>query len=119
MTYYIEYKNEKLPVYISHYAMKMLWKETSKSVDDVLQDNAGFNELTEVFLYYCLEAGHKKEKKVFELEKDEMQWILDDNFLKFQNIIRENFIREAIEAGLNENSLDELDIKEEPIKKKK
>lgn len=63
MVYYINYKDEKHPLFISHYAMKMLYKETGKTVDDVLLDNAGFNELTEVFLYYCLEAGYRKEKK--------------------------------------------------------
>ena len=99
MVYYINYKEQELPVFISHYAMKMLWKETQKTVDDVLQDNAGFNEANEVFLYYCLEAGHRKEKRVFELDKDEMQWILDDNFLKFQEIVRENFMRISMEAA--------------------
>ncbi len=99
MIYYINYNNEKLPIFISHYAMKMLWRETNQTVDDILTDNAGFNEATEVFLFYCLESGHRKEKKIFDLKRDEMQWILDDNFLKFQEIIKENFMRIAVDIS--------------------
>ena len=100
MVYNIEYLGKQLPIFISHYAMKMLWEESKKTVDDVLLDNAGFNTGIEVFLYYCLEAGHRKEEKIFNLKdkKEEMQWILDDNFLKFQEIVRENFIRVALDA---------------------
>lgn len=43
------------------------------------------------------------------MDKDEMTWILDDNFLKFQEIIKENFLRIANE--LSEDELESTDKK--------
>jgi hypothetical protein len=89
MIEYIKYKGKKYPVRISTYAMKMLQKETDKSIDDLMDvtDIA----LYEPLLYYAMIAGAKAEGVNLDIAKEDIEWVLDECFVEFVQLIPKFF----------------------------
>lgn len=82
MVNYIEYGGEKLPIRITFTVLKKYQGETKKSIEDL---DALSTDLTliEPLFYYALEAGHKADKKVFEIKREEIDDILDECWQEF------------------------------------
>ena len=84
---HITYKKKRLPVKLGYYALKMLHKEHSATIDQVQSDIS----LYEPLLYYSLVQGHKVEKKDLELTLEDMEEVLDDCFFEFVALIPKFF----------------------------
>jgi hypothetical protein len=97
MIEYIKYKGKKYPVRLSTYAMKMFQKETEKSIDDLMevQDVA----LYEPLLYYSMVAGAKAEGTELDIAKEEIEWVLDECFIEFVQLIPKFFPENAGVGG--------------------
>jgi hypothetical protein len=100
MIEYIKYKGKKYPVRISTYAMKMLQKETDKSVDDLMEvtDIA----LYEPLLYYSMVAGAKAEGSELDIKREDVEWVLDECFIEFVQLIPKFFPKNAEVGGVTE-----------------
>lgn len=80
---YITYNKQKLPVKLGYYALKMMQKEHSASMEE-LQGDIG---LYEPLLFYSLERGHKMAGKEFTYTMDDMVDILEECFFEFVGLI--------------------------------
>lgn len=88
---YLTYKGEKWPVKVSYSALKHYQLESGKSVESIESDITNL----ELLLYYSLRSGCKHENKDFNLEKDEMEFFLDDTFNEFNAIVANSFPTET------------------------
>jgi hypothetical protein len=79
MLSYIKYKDKKLPYKVSYYAISRLQKETGKGLENFQDDMT----ILEPLLYYALEAGHKHEDIEFEISREDIPFMLDDQFSEF------------------------------------
>ena len=64
---YITYRDEKLPVKLGYYTLKMMQTEHQVDMADVNR-----LDLYEPMLFYALKQGHKVEKKKFNFKMDDM-----------------------------------------------
>jgi hypothetical protein len=81
---FLRYKQKKLPYKVGYYALKHYEEETGKPSDQI--GSGGLKDF-EILLYYALQAGHRDEGRVFEIDRSEMEWILDECFMDFvQNV---------------------------------
>lgn len=91
MVNYIEYKEEKHPIRISYYALKQFQLETGKSIEALDEDMANI----EILLWYGLIAGSKAEGKELTLEREDMEFLLDEKIHDVNKIIIESFPLES------------------------
>ena len=87
MVEYIAYKDDKYPIRISYYALKMVKQETGKALDNLEEDIT----LLEPLLFYSLAAGHKAEGKNFTVNREEIEFMLDECWLDFVELIKNFF----------------------------
>lgn len=88
MIEYITYKNEKLPVLVSYRVMKHFKDETGgKDLIDIKDDYT----LVEPLLFLGLQSGFKYEDKPFNYKKEDMEYLLDECFKEFSDIIPKFF----------------------------
>jgi hypothetical protein len=80
---HITYKKKRLPVKMGYYALKMLQKENGASMDQIQEDFS----LYEPLLFYCLEQGHKVQKKELTLTMKDMEEVLEECFFEFIGLI--------------------------------
>lgn len=100
MIKYITYKSKKHPVRVSYYALKKTQQEVKKDNGDELsmeQIMSGDIELYEPLLFYALQAGYKAEEKENPIKRDDIEWVLDECFTEFINIVPSFF--QGLEAG--------------------
>lgn len=88
MVEYITYKGEKYPVRISYSALKHLKQESGKDITEIVGDDLSY---IEIILWYGLLSGHKAENKELILERSEVEFILDESFNEFNNILIKSF----------------------------
>lgn len=83
-----------LPICLSYSALKHFQEKTGKSLMEqgALQNIFG-GEIEEL-LYFALESGFKKEKKDFNIKREQMEEILDDCLFDFVRLIPEFFPKE-------------------------
>ena len=84
---YLTYKNAKLPVRLSYYAIKQFESETGKSIDTL---DSNITNL-EVFLYHALVVGAKAEDKELTVKRDDMEFLLDECLTDFNTIMLNAF----------------------------
>jgi len=89
---HITYKDEKLPVKLGYYVLKMMQKQHQVSMEDL----EGNFETYEPLLFYALEQGHKIAGKEFKYKMEDMVDILEDCFFEFVAIIPEFFPTDVI-----------------------
>lgn len=99
MIEYINYKGKKYPIRISTYAMKMLQKETDKTVDDLM--NVNDIALYEPLLYYAMVAGAKAEGSELDILREDVEWVLDECFIEFVKLIPKFFPEDVVGGGLD------------------
>lgn len=84
MIEYITYKNEKLPLLVSYRVMKHFKNETSgKDFKDIKTDYT----LVEPLLFLGLQSGFRYEDKEFNYKREDMEYILDECFKEFSDIL--------------------------------
>ena len=88
MVKYIKVNKESLPVSISYYALEKLKQETGKSLGDWNENDISY---LEPLFFYALEAGFKAEKKVFEIKREDVIFMLDECWLDFTALITDFF----------------------------
>lgn len=88
MVKYINVNKENLPLSVSYYAIAKLKEETGKGIGD--WDESDFTFLEPLF-FYALEAGHKADKKVFEIKREDIIFMLDECWMEFNSLISEFF----------------------------
>jgi len=94
MVKHIKCNNEEHPISISYYALTRLEEETGKGLTD-LDENLGL--YTSLF-FYSLEAGYRAEKKIFDIKKEDIPFMLDECWLDFASLMRD-FITELTEIS--------------------
>ncbi len=89
MVEFIKYNNEKYPVRISNYALRMLKQETGKSLEDFKGDDA--LEAYEPLIYYSLVSGARAEKVELKLTREDAFDVIEDCFFEFVNLLPKFF----------------------------
>lgn len=92
MVKYINVNKEKLPVSISYYALEKLKQETGKSIGDWAENDISY---LEPLFFYSLEAGFRAEKKIFDIKREDIIFMLDECWLDFSSLITEFFTEVA------------------------
>ena len=92
MVKYINVNKEKLPVSISYYALEKLKQETGKAIGDWDENDISF---LEPLFFYALEAGFKAEKKIFEINREDIVFMLDECWLDFSTAMSDFFTEVA------------------------
>jgi hypothetical protein len=80
----LTYKGKEYPVRISYYTMKHFTSETGKEIGEIGKSDYSPYE---TLLYYSLVSGHRFEGQLMELEKEDMEEMLDHVFFEFLGII--------------------------------
>ena len=98
MVKFLTYKEKKLPIRVSYFALKMMKdKITGPEITDASNlDNFGF-EQQEQLLYYGLVSGHKATGEVMPFKQEDMEDILDECYFDFLKMLPDFF------KGLNPN----------------
>lgn len=84
---FITYKEEKIPIRVSYYAIKHFTADTGKSIEDIDQDYG----LLEVLFWYAMEAGYKAEDKANPFTRDKVEVILDEVLGQFVEVFGNSF----------------------------
>lgn len=84
---YLNYKGAKLPLRVSYYALKQYQVETGKDISSLDESISNL----EILLYYALKAGAKADNKLFEIQREEMEFILDEALPEFNSILIGSF----------------------------
>jgi hypothetical protein len=92
MVKYINVNKEELPVSISYYALEKLKQESGKAIGDWNENDISY---LEPLFFYALEAGFKAEKKVFDIKREDIIFMLDECWLDFSSLITEFFTEVA------------------------
>jgi len=79
----LTYKGKQIPYRIGFYALKHFEEEAKKPAAKIGQGTEGSMNDFEILLYHALVAGHKAEGKVFEIDRKEVEFILDECFEEF------------------------------------
>lgn len=121
MVEYLDIFGKKYPVRIGYYVMKKVKEETGKSFSGALEEieETGDIELHETILFYALKMGAFAEKEELDLERDQMEMVLDACFYDYLKLFQsEKFfppeMKELAEEGNNPGN-----VKKTPKKKKK
>ena len=87
MVKYITYQDKKYPVRVSFLALQKTQDEIGSEI--FTGDNFNLKALIPL-LYYSLDAGHHMERKIFEVKRDEIPYMLDECFKEFVQIVTES-----------------------------
>jgi len=104
MVEYIEYKKKKYPVRVSYFALKKVREETGEDFTKAIQsaqEDGGVNfdmSIYESMLYYALIAGAEATDTKMELKKEKMEFVLDECFIDFINLMQKFFPQEMIDG---------------------
>jgi len=79
---YITYKDKKYPVRISFTALVKLKKETGKDFESEFE-----LELLEPLLWFSLQSGYQAEGRIFDIKREDVEWMLDECLYEFVRII--------------------------------
>jgi hypothetical protein len=94
MTENINYKGKKYPVSVGYYALKHASREVTKeggtdlSMDAIMSGNL---ENYEPLLYYSLVMGARLENQVLDLEREEMEFMLNECLWEFLEVLPKFF----------------------------
>jgi len=91
MVKYIKCGGENLPISISYYAIAKLEEETGKGISDIGESLSLYTPL----FFYALEAGFKAEKKIFEINREDIVFMLDECWLDFSTAMSDFFTEVA------------------------
>lgn len=87
MVEYITYKEQRYPIRIGYYTLKMLQSETGKGIEDAANDISVY----ETILYYALKQGAKVAEVDFKFKKEDMEDVLDEALFEFIALIPKFF----------------------------
>jgi len=108
MVTYLDFKDKKLPIRISYFALTEYKKETGAEFDDKIAGNALQEiDMFEPILYFSLVSGHRAigEEMKIERHSAEMFEVLEDCFLQFLNILPKYFPNaEQLNEGKKESA---------------
>jgi hypothetical protein len=99
MTDSINYLGESLPVKVGYYAVKHTNREikektgTDLSMEGLL---SGDIEVMEPLLYHSLAMGFRLEKRVFDIPREDTEFILDVCFFDFLKLVQKFKPEEAL-----------------------
>ena len=85
---YLTFKGKQYPIRVSYYALKQYQLETGKTVDTIDEDITNL----ETLLYYALKAGAKADNKSLDLDRSEMEMVLDESLDQFNAIMFGSFV---------------------------
>jgi len=88
MVKYINVNKESLPVSISYYALQKLKEETGKAIGDWDENDISF---LEPLFFFALQAGFRADKKIFEIKREDIIFMLDECWLDFSALITDFF----------------------------
>jgi len=89
MVDYLNYDGKKLPIKISFSALNAFEKETGLTMSKIGEELKNH----EIILWYALKAGHYKAKEEFKIEREEVEWILDECLGQYQKIFMDSMIK--------------------------
>lgn len=88
MVRHIKCNGVEHPLSISYYAISKLEEETGKGLSDL--GDGGLSLYAPLF-FYALEAGYRAEKRVFEVKREDVPFMLDECWLDFTALMGEFF----------------------------
>jgi hypothetical protein len=88
---YLTYKGKRLPYRVSYYALKHFEEETGKVFEEIEKPAAADLEL---LIWYALQAGHKAEGIAFDVDRQDVEMVLDECYRE---------ILEAAQGGFQES----------------
>lgn len=94
MTENLKYENKDLPISVGYYALKHTSRElTADGKEDLSMDQilSGNLETYEPLLWHSLVAGHKKEGKTLTIQREDVEFMLDDVLWQFIALIPKFF----------------------------
>lgn len=77
MVEYLEILEKKYPVRIGYYVVKVIQEKYELGFEEALKKAENDITMYEDFLYAALEMGAWATKTELDLERDDMQWVLD------------------------------------------
>ncbi len=86
----IQYEDRKIPLRISHLALKMVKEETGRSISSMTDDDY---ESYEILFFYAIQSGYNARKETNPISREEASNILDEVFFEFLNLIPEFFTK--------------------------
>lgn len=101
MVEYITYQGKQLPVRISFLAINNSEKDLKKMKKELKAQGDEPTELDylEPLLYHSLIAGHYAEKRVFDIKRDEVQYILDECLMEFADLAKKFSSKEGAKSA--------------------
>jgi len=85
---FIKYKNQKYPIKLGYYALKMFKADAGTNIEAIKEDDY---EAYETLLFYSMKQGAKRQNTEFTFKKEDMEDILDDCFFEFIQLIPQFF----------------------------
>lgn len=82
MVEYITYKGQTYPFRISYIALKKFEAETGKTIDQTI--GRGSMQHLDTLLYHAMVVGHRMLDRKMELNKKDIEWVLDESMGEFQ-----------------------------------
>ncbi len=102
MVEFIKYKNKQYPVSVGYYALKHTNRELKEqgrndlNMDTLLSQDI---EVMEPLLYYSLVSGCRAEGQVLDLQRDDMEFMLDEVMFQFTEVLPKFFPTTTQEGG--------------------
>lgn len=87
MVKYITCNGEKLPVNVSFFALSRLEQETGKGLGD-FGESLSYQE---PLFFYALQSGFHADKKVFDIKREDIAFMLDECWYEFNTVAAEFF----------------------------
>ncbi len=93
MVEFLTYQGEKYPFRINYYAINMAQKELGLTLTELDESL----DAQQTVLWYALQAGHHIAKKEFNLKKEDMIWMLDEDYFTYQKAMFE-YAKQLVEV---------------------
>lgn len=102
---FLKYENKKIPYRVSYGSLNEWQKETGKSIDDLENIDHDLQMLEPLF-YHCVTLGYKVNKQESPYTREELEMVLDANWLDFMAGVGDFFqkgVTKAIPAQVKVN----------------
>ena len=91
MVEYLKFKDKKLPVRISYYALSQYKKETGSDFDEK-SVSGGFDlEMFEPIMFFSIESGSRALGEKMPIKRKDMFEVLEECFMDFANLMPKFF----------------------------
>lgn len=91
---YLDYKGDKLPYRVSYKSISKWQEETGKSLSDLEEIDSQLS-LIEPLFYWAVVVGCKYDGIELKYKRDELEDVLDDNWMEFMSGIGDFFLKGA------------------------